>query len=146
MSKTIVTIIVIIIVAGLGYWIYQSTLAPEEEAISEGSKNCVNDNDCVVFGETGDCNCGCYNKDNLPSGTGGECFCAAPTSCKCIEGLCEGVFEEKQGVLPEEGKEEEVVFEEEEEFAPTPTQITFLDDLIADPDWNSNGSQIVFLH
>lgn len=92
MSKTIIAIIVIIIVTGLGYWVYQSTLAPEGEVASEGSKDCVNGDDCVVFGETGDCNCGCYNKDNLPSGTGGECFCAAPTSCKCANGKCEGVF------------------------------------------------------
>jgi len=60
----------------------------------EGSKDCVTDDDCVVFGKTGDCNCGCYNKDDLPSGTGGECFCAAPTSCMCLDGKCEGIFEE----------------------------------------------------
>jgi len=94
MFKKIITIfIVIIIVAGLGYWVYQSTFAPEEEVISEGSKDCVNNDDCIVFGKTGDCNCGCYNKDNLPSGTGGECFCSAPIDCKCVEGLCEGIFE-----------------------------------------------------
>ena len=93
MSKAIIAIIIIIIVAGLGYWVYQSTMAPEEEVVSEGSKDCVNDDDCVVFGETGDCNCGCYNKDNLPSSTGGECFCSAPIDCKCINGKCEGIFE-----------------------------------------------------
>ena len=31
MSKTITAIIIIIIVVGLGYWLYQSTLTPEEE-------------------------------------------------------------------------------------------------------------------
>jgi len=62
---------------------------------SEGGKNCIFDEDCVVFGKTGDCNCGCYNKDNLPSRTGGKCFCLAPTSCKCVDGECEGVFEEE---------------------------------------------------
>ena len=97
MSKTIITIIIIIIVAGLGYWIYQSTAAPKEEAISEGGKDCVNDDDCVVFGKTGDCNCGCFNRNNLPLGTGGECFSLAPTSCKCVNGKCEGIFEEKCG-------------------------------------------------
>jgi len=60
---------------------------------SEGSKDCITDSNCIVFGKTGDCNCGCYNKDDLPSGTGGECFCLAPTSCKCVNGKCEGVFE-----------------------------------------------------
>jgi len=96
MSKIIIAIIAIIIVVGSGYWIYQSTLTLEEEDGSEESKDCVSDNDCVIFGETGDCNCGCYNKDNLPSGTGGECFCVAPVSCKCVEGLCEGIFGEEE--------------------------------------------------
>jgi len=57
-----------------------------------GSKDCVVDSDCVVFGRDGDCNCGCYNKGSLPSGTGGACFCAAPESCECVEGVCEDVF------------------------------------------------------
>jgi len=56
-------------------------------------RDCEIDSDCVVFGKTGDCNCGCYNKNNIPSGTGGECFCAAPTSCECINNQCGGVFE-----------------------------------------------------
>lgn len=57
------------------------------------SKVCEIDSDCVVFGEDGDCNCGCYHKDASPTSTGGACFCAAPTSCECIEGVCEGIFE-----------------------------------------------------
>jgi len=92
MSKIIIAIIIIIVI-GLGYWAYQSIVTPEEEPISEGSKACAIDDNCVVFGETGDCNCGCYNKDDLPSGTGGECFCAAPTSCECVNAKCEGIFE-----------------------------------------------------
>lgn len=54
---------------------------------------CVEDSDCVVFGENGDCNCGCYTKNNLPKDSGGDCFCAAPKSCKCVEGKCESNFE-----------------------------------------------------
>ena len=65
------------------------------ESIKEGSKDCVTDDDCIVFGKTGDCDCGCYNKDDLPSSTGGKCFCAAPTSCMCLDGKCEGVFGEE---------------------------------------------------
>lgn len=71
--------------------------------ISEGSKVCVVDSDCVVFGETGDCNCGCYNKDNLPSNTGEECFCAAPISCKCVDKRCEGVFEDPEQSCTDSG-------------------------------------------
>jgi len=56
------------------------------------SKVCELDSDCIVFGEDGDCNCGCYNKDALPTSTGGECFCAAPISCECNSNTCEGVF------------------------------------------------------
>ena len=56
---------------------------------------------------------------------------------------------EEQAVLPEEEviseeEDEEVSKEEEEESALIPVQITFLDNLIADPDWSSDGSQIVF--
>ncbi|MFC1663799.1 hypothetical protein ACFL0A_01610 [Patescibacteria group bacterium] len=41
MSKTIIAIIVVIIIAvGLGYWIYQSTIAPEE--LTEKEQACVN--------------------------------------------------------------------------------------------------------
>ncbi len=54
---------------------------------------CESDNDCIVFGKDGDCNCGCYNLNALPKDSGGACFCAAPTSCKCIDGNCEGIFE-----------------------------------------------------
>jgi Tol biopolymer transport system component len=62
---------------------------------------------------------------------------------------------EEQAVSPEEKEtpkeqaeeqveEQAVLPEKEEESALVPVQITFLDDLIADPDWNFDGSQIVF--
>lgn len=53
---------------------------------------CERDSDCVVFGEDGDCNCGCYTLATLPEDSGGECFCAAPTSCKCIDNKCENAY------------------------------------------------------
>lgn len=56
-------------------------------------KYCVDDDDCTIFGETGDCNCGCFNQ-NYPWYSMGDCFCLAPDSCKCVEGACEDVFEE----------------------------------------------------
>lgn len=62
----------------------------DEDKIIE--KQCVNDDDCIVFGKTGDCYCGCFNK-NYQWESGGKCFCAAPTSCKCVNGKCEGVFD-----------------------------------------------------
>lgn len=92
MSKTIIAIIIIIIVVGLGYWVYQSTSWPQGLTEAE-AKNCEFDSDCVVFGEDGDCNCGCFNK-NYQWKKEGNCFCAAPKSCKCVSGKCEGVFEE----------------------------------------------------
>jgi hypothetical protein len=95
MNKIIATIIIIAVVLGSYYLMKQSISAPENGRASE-TKECVDDSSCVVFGETGDCNCGCYHKDNLPSDTGGECFCAAPDSCKCVDGKCEGVFENSQ--------------------------------------------------
>jgi hypothetical protein len=35
MSKAIIVIIIIVAVTGLGYWVYQSTMAPEEETKEE---------------------------------------------------------------------------------------------------------------
>ena len=91
MSKTTIAIIIIIIIAGLGYWGYQLISAPKGMTEAE-AKNCEVDSDCAVFGEDGDCNCGCFNK-NYQWKKEGDCFCAAPTSCKCLKGKCEGVFE-----------------------------------------------------
>ena len=50
----------------------------------------------------------------------------------------------KEEAEEEEGVPEEQTEEQEEQAVLPVTQLTFLDDLIADPDWNSNGSQIVF--
>lgn len=81
----------------------EAKICPDGTAVGRTGPNCEfapcpteceEDSDCVLFGETGDCNCGCYNKDNLPKDTGGECFCQAPTSCDCINGICEGIFAE----------------------------------------------------
>ena len=56
------------------------------------SRVCLMNDDCVVFGEEGDCDCGCYNKDALPLDAGGDCFCTVPVSCECVSNQCEGVF------------------------------------------------------
>jgi len=56
-----------------------------------GSKSCEVGSDCVVFGEDGDCNCGCYNRYDFPPGSGGDCFCAAPEFCECVDDVCFGV-------------------------------------------------------
>lgn len=100
MNKIIATIIIIVVVLGSYYLMRQSISAPENGRASETgqdeAKECVDDSYCLVFGETEDCNCGCYHKDNLPADTGGECFCAAPDSCKCVDGRCEGIFKNNQ--------------------------------------------------
>jgi len=65
----------------------------------------------------------------------------------------EQVSEERVVLSGEEGEEEEeeavpekeVSEEEEKKPAPTPTQITFLENLAADPSWSPDGSKIVFL-
>ena len=57
---------------------------------------------------------------------------------------------EKQGGAPEEQgenqAEQQMVFPEEDEEKPLiPVQITFLENLAADPSWSPDGSQLVFL-
>ena len=94
MGKIIIPIVIIIILGVFGYWFYQSVSAPQEITESE-AKNCEVDSDCLVFGKDGDCNCGCFNK-NYQWEKGGDCFCAAPKACKCVNGKCEGVFEESK--------------------------------------------------
>ena len=65
---------------------------PNPSGINSGTE-CVLYSDCVIVGQEGDCGCGCYGKDNVPISTETGCFCAVPTSCKCVEGYCEEVFE-----------------------------------------------------
>jgi len=100
MSKTLIAIIAIVVIVIVGYWIYQLISASQEITEAE-AKNCEVNSDCVVFGEDGDCNCGCFNK-NYQWKKEGDCFCAAPKSCKCVNGKCEGVFEEEPVVSTEE--------------------------------------------
>lgn len=54
----------------------------------EGCGDCETDSDCQPYGQDGDCNCGCYNENMMPTNSGGECFCAAPSSCECVENKC----------------------------------------------------------
>jgi len=66
-----------------------------------GSKHCNTNEDCIAFGKLGDCNCGCYNRDNTPWFRSPifplrlvmKCQCAAPRDCKCVDGECRGVLE-----------------------------------------------------
>jgi len=83
----VIPLIILILVIAAIFLILQN------EEPEQGDYYCEVDSDCVVFGEDGDCNCGCYNKEALPKDSGGKCFCAAPTSCACLNETCEGVFE-----------------------------------------------------
>jgi hypothetical protein len=57
--------------------------------------SCRTDDDCILFGEGGECGCGCYSKQDVPKSTGGDCFCLAPTACRCVSGQCQGIFEKR---------------------------------------------------
>jgi hypothetical protein len=56
-----------------------------------GVDACQVDSDCMVFGSDGDCNCGCYHK-NYDWKKEGDCFCAAPISCRCLQGKCQPIL------------------------------------------------------
>ena len=94
MPKALINTTILIIFISVAYWAY--TLMPniQDEILPDGLGFCLVDSDCTVFGETGDCNCGCYNKNYLPVESEEECFCATPTSCECFENKCEGIFKE----------------------------------------------------
>jgi hypothetical protein len=59
-------------------------------------RQCAMDADCVPFGKTGTCGCGCYNRTyELPKIeskglNSGLCYCSGPkVGCKCSdEGTC----------------------------------------------------------
>lgn len=109
--KKIIIIILIIIVAWFvlrfviggsedtwicvdGEWVKHGVpSAPKPTKPCGDAKTCAIDSDCVIFGEDGDCNCGCFSKGHSWEKKG-DCFCMAPRSCKCVNGVCEDVFEE----------------------------------------------------
>ncbi len=84
-----IILILLILLGGLIWWQYLEIRKKETDG-----KNCASDDDCIVFGKDGDCNCGCFNKNYSDWQPGEGCFLAAPTSCKCTNGKCEGVFYE----------------------------------------------------
>ena len=94
-----IVFILVALVGSLTWWQYgkmwrETGKLPEIELPEKkeiGSKDCSVDENCLVFGQDGDCNCGCFNK-NYNWKAEGVCFCAAPSSCKCVEGKCEDVF------------------------------------------------------
>jgi Tol biopolymer transport system component len=133
MSKTTIAIIIIIIVAGLGYLYYQSM--PEEEIKDKITE-----------------------EKETPKEQAEEQVEEQAISPEEEETPKEQVEEqvEEQAVSPEEKEtpkeqaeeqveEQAVSPEEEEESTPIPVQITFLEKLAADPSWSPDGSKIVFL-
>jgi hypothetical protein len=101
MKAAFLVVLVALLVAGylvFGRYADQEVVQPEGVEEIEGSadvgdvKGCEVSADCVHYGKTGECNCGCFNKDYSDWEAGGECFCAAPTSCECVDGVCEGVY------------------------------------------------------
>lgn len=50
---------------------------------SQGSKTCENPDDCIPVSG---CACGCWS--HPPADPGPECPCAAPSSCDCVDGVC----------------------------------------------------------
>ena len=93
-TLVVLSAVAVIAIVGIAFLVYQSQIPSQTGPTPQGSKTCTIDEDCVVFGESGDCNCGCYNKNNLPTATGEKCFCLAPVSCRCVNKKCEGIFEE----------------------------------------------------
>ena len=86
MSKTIIAIIIIIIVAGLGYWLYQSITASEE--LTEKEEACINSG-----GEVRTSLC-CESTEDYPNlCLIGPCGCSSDNShevkiCDCGDDKC----------------------------------------------------------
>ena len=87
MSKKIILIVIaIIVIAGIGYWIYQSITAPEEITEKEQA--------CVDSGGTATTSMCCENTDDFPNlCLIGPCGCSPENShevkiCDCGEDRC----------------------------------------------------------
>ncbi len=102
MSKTIIAIIIIVVVVGVGYWIYHSTLIPEDEVASaEELSQCVEDGDAlsaVVEEHLNSCCEGLKEQFPIPDmrvSVGDVCYENGPLSesnvgicIKCGDGIC----------------------------------------------------------
>ena len=66
-----------------------ATASAQKDGAVDG-RECSKDSDCVVLGKTGDCNCGCFNKNYTAYTSGGQCLCMAPAACSCVRGKCVG--------------------------------------------------------
>jgi Tol biopolymer transport system component len=138
MSKTIIAIIIIIIVAGLGCWIYQSTLAPEKEEEGGVALEKLEGKDIEQIPES-ELREICVKKSWPPGG----CSVIADTKGRRLCEKCEELI----GIEIQEQAEKEAIEEgivKEEDI----TQITFFKgeniNTAFDPDWSPDGSQIVF--
>lgn len=95
MFKIVTIIIVIIVVGGLGYWIYQSTLTSEKECVNDEEcvpATCCHPSECVSISKAPNCeNIGCT--DDCRSGTM-DCGCG---HCVCINNQCQVDWEKEAG-------------------------------------------------
>jgi len=62
--------------------------------IEQGPIRCITDEDCIIFGDENNANCGCFHKDSqwepIEIGTYSR---PVPTHCRCIDGACGVVLE-----------------------------------------------------
>jgi len=104
MSKTIIAIIIVIIIVGLGYWVYQSTITPEE--LSEKEQACINSGGKI---STSLC---CKTTGDFPNTClVGPCTCAPENShkvkiCDCGPDKC---FDGEKCILLEESSADSAV-------------------------------------
>jgi len=94
-----IIIFLVVLVGSYTWWQFAEIRAEEAdvpqvkrpERAEVEAESCFIDEDCIVFGEDGDCNCGCFNKSHNWKAEG-ACFCAAPNSCECVDGKCEEIY------------------------------------------------------
>jgi len=99
MPKILIKITTFFLFVGVAYWAYTFMPDVKKAVIPQGLDYCLIDSDCVTFGKTGEGNCGCYNKDYLHLEWRSKPSCLAPSSCRCTEGKCDGVFGEINSLM-----------------------------------------------
>lgn len=84
-KKHVMILVVVVILIFLFYPM------PKNNSETKEVRQCQEDEDCLIFGETGTCNCGCYNAteiSELEKNRAEGCFCLPPEECECVNNEC----------------------------------------------------------
>ena len=93
MNKSLITLIVIIVLI-LIFVVIVLVIRNSTVTSFSDIEECATDIDCLVYGNDGDCGCGCFNYtyqkefEEYQVDASHGCFCKAPKACVCKYRKC----------------------------------------------------------